>query len=291
MHEHWIREDVVAEYTSFEFLFEPERAILQEIRSRLAGMRMLDIGVGGGRTTQFFIEHVGEYVGVDYSPTMIQACSRRFEGQGDRVSFHVMDARDLGALQSESFDFVLFSFNGLDLVGEDQDRLRALEEIHRVCREGGLFCFSSQNMDFVRGAFSVRHSVRRLLQSQVVRDRPADLLLRPRALLEAVRRPIRWRKLNPDHRSLVRAGHGIIVERRSRYELTKSFYSLPNEQLLTRMYYIQPQQQISQLRQSGFNDVRVFAPDGAEVTDRATPDLMDHRWLYYLCVRTALAHA
>src|SRR6266540_4087351 len=176
MHEHWIREDVVAEYTSFEFLFEPERAILQEIRSRLAGMRMLDIGVGGGRTTQFFIEHVGEYVGVDYSPTMIQACSRRFEGQGDHVSFHVMDARDLGALQSESFDFVLFSFNGLDLVGEDQDRLRALEEIHRVCRDGGLFCFSSQNMDFVRGAFSVRHSVRRILQSKVVRDRPDELL-------------------------------------------------------------------------------------------------------------------
>jgi ubiquinone/menaquinone biosynthesis C-methylase UbiE len=291
MDEHWARDDVVAEYSSFDFLLEPERMILQEIRPRLAGMRMLDIGVGGGRTTQHFMDLVGEYVGVDYSPKMIQACKRRFEEPHDRVSFHVMDARDMSGLTSGSFDLVLFSFNGLDLVGSDQDRLRALEEIHRVCRQGGMFCFSSHNMDFVRVGFSVTRSVRRLLKSRAIRKRPSELIRRPDLLLDAVKRPIRWRSLNPDRRSLFRAGHGVVVERRPRYELTKSFYSVPDEQVMTGMYYIQPHREILRLRQVGFDEARLFAPDGTEVTDRATGDLSDHWWVYYLCTRRASPRA
>ena len=58
------------------------------------------------------------------------------------------DARDLSAFADESFDFVLFSYNGLDCVGH-ADRLQVLAEVHRVVRPGGVFMFSSHNIDWV----------------------------------------------------------------------------------------------------------------------------------------------
>ena len=38
---------------------------------------MLDIGVGTGRTTMHFAGLVKEYVGVDYSSALIQACPEK----------------------------------------------------------------------------------------------------------------------------------------------------------------------------------------------------------------------
>ena len=43
----------------------PERAILDRIATWLTGRRMLDVGVGGGRTTLHFAPVVGSYVGID----------------------------------------------------------------------------------------------------------------------------------------------------------------------------------------------------------------------------------
>ena len=45
----FLREEVVAEYASFDFLLEPERAIIDALGD-LSDLRVLDLGVGGGRT-------------------------------------------------------------------------------------------------------------------------------------------------------------------------------------------------------------------------------------------------
>jgi hypothetical protein len=47
-------------------------------------------------------------------------------------------------------------------------------------------------------------------------------------------------------------------------------------------YYIRPEEQIAQLRLAGFEQVRILAPDGAEVTDRVSDGLSQYWWLYYL---------
>ena len=114
----------------------PELSILEELRTELPNFRMLDIGVGAGRTTKHFAGLVKEYVGVDYSITMIKACREKFP----QYRLEVADARNLSLFDDAYFDFVLFSFNGIDAV-EHQDRLAILREIRRVLRKGGYFCF------------------------------------------------------------------------------------------------------------------------------------------------------
>ena len=57
--------------------------------------------------------------------------------------FHC-DARDMRQFPDAAFDFVLFSFNGLDYV-DHEGRLQALGEVHRVLAPGGAFVFSTHN--------------------------------------------------------------------------------------------------------------------------------------------------
>ncbi len=144
----WRAADVVEEYTRADDLQVPEKAILELLGDRLAQMRMLDLGVGGGRTTLHFRGRVREYVGLDYSAEMIAACKRRFAAEhanGASASFLVGDARAMDEIPSSSFDFILFSFNGIDYVSASE-RNRVFSEVNRVGSDGGLFFFSTHNL-------------------------------------------------------------------------------------------------------------------------------------------------
>ncbi len=66
-------------------------------------MDMLDIGVGGGRTTRHFAPLARTYLGVDYSAAMIARCKREFPS----FRFAVADARRLAFAADESYDLVL----------------------------------------------------------------------------------------------------------------------------------------------------------------------------------------
>lgn len=134
------RRRVGAHYARKAELNRPEAEIFRRYAADIRGNRILDLGVGGGRTTGFLLELSRYYVGVDYSPQMIELCRRRFPG----ANLRVMDARDLSALPDGGFDFVLFSKAGIDAVGP-QDRLSVLAEVHRTLKDGGLFVFSSHN--------------------------------------------------------------------------------------------------------------------------------------------------
>ena len=134
--------DFVDDYLPQTELQIPEKAILEELKNELSSFRMLDIGVGTGRTTRHFAELVKEYVGVDYSSALIKACREKFT----KYRLEWADARNLSLFDEEYFDFVLFSFNGIDAV-EHQDRLAILCEIRRVLRRGGYFCFSTLNLN------------------------------------------------------------------------------------------------------------------------------------------------
>lgn len=274
------RADVVSEYASFDFLLAPERTILEELSPLLSGARMLDVGVGAGRTTLHFAPRVREYVAIDISPDMIEECRKRFDGAPSNATFEVADVRDMGRFEPASFDFVLFSFNGIDTIGGAIDRRAAIGEIHRVCRPGAGFCFSSSNL-----RFALRRSSAAASLLDFVRLAPAQALRHPGRLRKVVAESRRWRTLNPGLRELAKQDEGMVVEHRPRYEFSTGFYAAPGSRILTEKYYIGPDRQTDQLTSSGFRDVRIFGHDGCRTDARALRKGPPGWWVYYLCVR------
>ncbi len=124
-----------------------EGAALLKHQPAVAGRRVLDIGVGPGRTTRFLAPLASDYLGIDYSPIMVESFRRSFPA----VAVACLDMRDLSSLAADSIDFVLASCNVIDAVSH-QDRQQVLGEVRRVMCAGGIFMFSSHNRDF-REAF------------------------------------------------------------------------------------------------------------------------------------------
>ncbi|MCX9010988.1 MAG: class I SAM-dependent methyltransferase [Candidatus Methanoperedens sp.] len=241
-------EDVVSSYTTESSLSEPEKTVLNIFKDRLKNMRMLDIGIGGGRTTCNFAHIAKEYVGIDYSGNMINACKKRFPTPPESISFRVCDVRSMRIFEDNYFDFVLFSYNGIDVISH-MDRLKALQEIERVCRIGGYFCFSSHNLQGIDQLFTPQLSANPI---RTLKKIAKYFLLRPTI-----------KKLKQSRYAMIRDG-------------------AHNHRLVH--YYIKPKEQIEQLSSAGFRNVRVYSLDGKEIEDKSRlGTITDTLWLYYLC--------
>jgi ubiquinone/menaquinone biosynthesis C-methylase UbiE len=137
------------------------------------GMAILDLGVGGGRTTPYLSSVAGRYVGVDYASEMIAACRNKFP----QLGFEVGNAADLSRFESSSFDALVIAFNGMDYVIPDEARFRALREIWRVLKPEGILIFSSHNPRsiWVRASWNAQR-VRELAETVVTGE---SFLFRP----------------------------------------------------------------------------------------------------------------
>lgn len=131
--------DVVAHYADLDYLTAGEQLLFETYLH--PGMAILDLGVGGGRTTPHLSAIASRYVGLDYSEGMIRICRRKFPD----LQFEIADASDLSQCEDASFDAVVFSFNGLDCLAPDAKREDCLRECYRVLKPGGVFIFSSHN--------------------------------------------------------------------------------------------------------------------------------------------------
>jgi ubiquinone/menaquinone biosynthesis C-methylase UbiE len=242
-------ENVVRDYEKADYLFPSEKKIL-EILSEGTGIKdMLDIGVGTGRTTKYFAPHFENYCGIDYSEMMIEACKKKFSDMP--YSFKFADARDLSEFQNNSFDFVLFSFNGIDCV-TIEERAKVLNEIKRVCRPDGWFAFSSHNI----------YNVRKLYSFQVPRN--------PFKYFAAYNRMKNVRILNPAIREVEKADLMLLTD--GDLDFTASYV------------YIKPEYQEIILKENGFYDSKMFGEKGGEVNseDFAGWKHQD-AWIHYLC--------
>lgn len=131
--------DVVAFYDRAAKLMPPERHIFGHYLQD--GVDVLDVGVGGGRTTSFLAPRARRYLGIDYAAAMVATCRVKFPG----LEFAEADATDLSFIPDDSFDFTLFSFNGIDCIPTDAGRIACLKELRRVTREDGVVVVSSHN--------------------------------------------------------------------------------------------------------------------------------------------------
>jgi len=116
----------------------------EQIFKRLIPGKLLDLGCGTGRTTAVLAGMGFQIIGVDISEAMITEAFNLHPC----LDFRLGDACDLSGFNSDEFDYVLFSPNGLDLIHPYEMRVKCLKEVHRVLRPGGLFIYSSTNKTF-----------------------------------------------------------------------------------------------------------------------------------------------
>lgn len=247
----WESKDIVANYLARDKLSQPERSILNFLKPDLNNMRMLDIGVGGGRTTTHFVNLVKEYIGIDYSNNMIDACKNKFSNF-DNAYFANCDVRSMDIFEDNYFDFILFSYNGIDYISHEC-RITALKEIHRVSKERGYFCFSSHNLLAAKNCFKLQFS------------------RNPKQLARKIYKFIYSRLINKDYKELLKKDYAVIND------------GVYNFRLLT--YYIKPAYQGEQLNDCGFQDIKIYSLNGDEIGDEIYNNLntICDNWLYYLC--------
>ena len=179
--------EVVAHYAGLDYLTTCEQALFEKYLH--PGMSIMDLGVGGGRTTPFLSSIASRYVGVDYSEGMIQACCSKFP----RLQFKVADAADLSEFVDDSFDATVFSFNGIDQLVPDEKRESCLRECRRVLKAGGVFIFSSHNprslfIDWHWDRVRLRNLARKITKSGgVLFDMTLAVLTCGRIILSAAR--------------------------------------------------------------------------------------------------------
>jgi SAM-dependent methyltransferase len=238
--------DVVDWYEDLDFIIKPEAAILRKITPVIKDKKLLDIGIGAGRTTKFLLEISSNYTGIDYMPRFAELAQRKFPA----AKILCCDARDLRVFGNAEFAFAQFSSNGIDYMIHE-DRLRVLREIHRVLKPGGLFMFSTHNRDqkyfdkfpWQEGKFDLGH-----LKS---------------CLYTFLHLPKHYRmkkhEIRTDHYAIINdTAHGFS--------------------LLT--YYISLSEQVKQLAEAGFVEVEAYDMEGNPTgEDRNSP------WIYYLARR------
>jgi ubiquinone/menaquinone biosynthesis C-methylase UbiE len=246
--------NIVRHYQQLRQLQPAEQTIIHLLKDQLPTFKMLDLGIGGGRTTQHFAPLVKEYIGIDYSDEMIQACQQRFLNVSWSMSLEVGDARNIHQFADNSFDFILFSFNGIDYVSHP-DRLQIIQEIKRVGKSGCYVFFSSHNLRSLARIFNYQTHLSLNLFKMYV-----DLVMWGFLKLFNI-------SITHDH--LKTAKYCMIKDESHNFRL--------------RTYYIQPEEQLKQL-EANFSNVEIYSwKSGKKILDQSDPALDSDLWLYYFC--------
>ncbi len=126
------------------------------------GSSILDMGCGTGRTTAVLKDRGFNVVGMDYSAAMIAEARK----QRSDIHFDVMDASQM-TYADASFENVFFSYNGLGFVYPEAARLKALSEIDRVLKPGGIFAYSSHRCIFPNTLGRLKNDLASMLHGYV----------------------------------------------------------------------------------------------------------------------------
>ena len=242
---------------SADDLLEPPLALtLMKYHDHIAGLPVLDVGVGAGRTTLYLSRLTSEYVGIDYSEAMVGHCRARYPG----VQFEQCDMQNLSMFGNASFRFALISFAALDAIGHGP-RLRTLRELARVLEPGGILAFSAHNR-------------------RCARARGGPSLARSRNPLTQAAHVVRWIRRARNH------------SRMRPLEYDGADYALVNDSAhdyALLHYYIGKDAQRRQLEATGFRLIEMYDSDGNTLDERS--DDRGSPWIWYVARRSAFMRA
>ena len=112
------------------------------------GSRVLEIGPGAGRWTQYLLPRASRLVIVDVTPKCLEVCHARFQSAA-QLECLLTDDSDLSALHEASFDRI-WSWDVFVHVGLE-DIKRYLREFSRVLVPGGLGLVQHAAAPYARG--------------------------------------------------------------------------------------------------------------------------------------------
>lgn len=222
------RSDLVKGYATAN-LHPPEAITLVRYRDDICGRRVLDLGCGAGRLAYYLRPLTGQYVGMDFSPHMVEYCQRTFPG----LPFFQGDMRDLTRFDTGSVDTV-FAINNLFDAVSHEDRLRVLGEVRRVLAAGGLLFFSAHNRNCSLGTAAPRLEFKLNPLSQL------------RGVVTYLRSVANHRRIKPRQR--FEPDYALLNDR-------GHYYSVLH-------YYIRRDVQVRQLAGAGFESIECFDEAG-----------------------------
>lgn len=250
----WDRPEIVTEYAGRRYITPAEVRVLAECWRNVKGGRVLDLGVGAGRTVPYLAPVAAEYVAADLAPNMVAQARLRHPG----VRVVQADARNL-PFADAAFSFVLFSFCGIDYVDPD-DRSVVLSEARRVLAPGGVLAYSTHNLA------SLTDGPPRLFpRSTSNRVSPARAAVRwARGLASAIRSLRNYRSLRVHERR----GEGVafVVDGAHEHSLVTCYVAREYEERA--------------LRHAGFELRHVIEPDARDARTGSNA-----RDLYFVAVR------
>jgi len=242
------KKEIVKSYDNRLLTFTEEK-IMSLIKNTLSGSKILDVGVGTGRTTESFSRKTEYYLGIDYSNKMIKKCKSKFGGKKN-LHFQVLDIRDLKGIEDSFFDIVLFSYNGLDSVDFD-DRKKSIKEINRVLKKGGIFIFSTHNIKNIPLMFKLYSG------------------LNPHIHYNRIIKIIKLLRYNGVPWKYRRSEYAYFIDSAHNFSLNT--------------VYIDPKFQLSQLNLFGFNKTQLFSSISGKELRKENLKSYEEPWIYFLC--------
>lgn len=108
------------------------------------GSTILDVGCGAGRTSIPLAQRGYRVVGIDLMPGLISVAEKQSRAYGVELDFRVMDVARM-SFPEESFQNVLFSFNGFEQIPGKRNRTEALDRMYQVLLSGGYLVLTTRS--------------------------------------------------------------------------------------------------------------------------------------------------
>ncbi len=139
---------VVCDYARAVFdvgLWRSEKLLIEEFFA--SSDSLLELGCGAGRISfGLCVLDYQNIIATDFSGAMVEMAQSIFEAAGLKAKAQVADACEL-PFESESFDGVIFGFNGLMQIPLRERRKKAMSEVFRVLKKGGRFIFTTHERE------------------------------------------------------------------------------------------------------------------------------------------------